>query len=149
MNLIIDCPDGTMRFKDARGRAWNPNDPDMILAIEDIPNRPRPGQFPGSSSQGGANFLNLMNLYNTMQETLQVSKNAYSLGQSSSTRIGGMERNILSMQHDITYIRDHMVVKTMRRRRTKGSGWILIRRRWWWATWLTCRTQVPWEAWTH
>ncbi|MFS7954577.1 hypothetical protein Hanom_Chr07g00632161 [Helianthus anomalus] len=52
MNLIIDCPDGTMRFKDARGRAWNPNDPGMILAIKDIPNRPRPGQFLGSSSQG-------------------------------------------------------------------------------------------------
>ncbi|KAJ0926243.1 hypothetical protein HanRHA438_Chr04g0168811 [Helianthus annuus] len=66
MNLIIDCPDGTMRFKDARGYAWNLKDLDMILAIEYIPNRPRPRQFPGSSSQGGADFPNLMNLYNIM-----------------------------------------------------------------------------------
>ncbi|MFS7954470.1 hypothetical protein Hanom_Chr07g00630891 [Helianthus anomalus] len=64
MNLIIDCPDGSMRFKDASGRAWNPNDPDEILAIEDVPNRPRPGPFSGSSSQGGNQFPNLVNLYN-------------------------------------------------------------------------------------
>ncbi|MFS7947174.1 hypothetical protein Hanom_Chr06g00545001 [Helianthus anomalus] len=83
----------------------------MIWAIKDILNRSRPGQFPGSSSQGGANFPNLMNLYNILSETLQVSKNAYNLGQSASTLIGGMERNILSNQHDITYIKDHMVVR--------------------------------------
>ncbi|MFS8018687.1 hypothetical protein Hanom_Chr15g01394951 [Helianthus anomalus] len=97
MNLIIDCPDGTMHFKDASGQAWNPNDPDEILAIEDVPNRPRPGPFPGSSSQGGSDFPNLINFYNIMQETLQVSKNAYSLGQSSSSRIGSMERNIITV----------------------------------------------------
>ncbi|MFS7894883.1 hypothetical protein Hanom_Chr00s002207g01693001 [Helianthus anomalus] len=62
MSLIIHCADGSMRFKDARGYAWNPNDPDMILAIEDIPNRPRPGQFLRSSSQGGGDFPNLVNL---------------------------------------------------------------------------------------
>ncbi|MFS7951955.1 hypothetical protein Hanom_Chr07g00601341 [Helianthus anomalus] len=111
INVIIDCPDSTMRFKDARGTAWNPNDLEVILAIEDIPNRPRPGQFQGSSSQGGTDFPNLMNLYNIMQETRQVSENAYNLGQSSSTRIGSMERNILSMQNYITYIRDQMVVR--------------------------------------
>ncbi|MFS8034163.1 hypothetical protein Hanom_Chr17g01578001 [Helianthus anomalus] len=111
MNFIIDCLDSTMRFKDARGRAWNLNNPDMILAIEDIPNRPRLGQFLGSSSQGGGDFPKLMKLYNIMQETLQVSRNAYSLGQSSSTRIRGMECNILSMQNDINYIWDHMVVR--------------------------------------
>ncbi|MFS7918947.1 hypothetical protein Hanom_Chr03g00207161 [Helianthus anomalus] len=111
MNLIIDCPDGTMRFKDTSGRAWNPNDPDMILAIKDIPNLHGPGPFSGSSSQGGGDFPNLVNLCNIMQETLQVSKNAYSLGQSSSSRIGNMECNILIMQNDITYIRDHMVIQ--------------------------------------
>ncbi|MFS7919475.1 hypothetical protein Hanom_Chr03g00213071 [Helianthus anomalus] len=99
MNLIIDCPNGTRRFKDARGRAWNPNDPDMILAIEDVPNRPRPGKFPMSSAQGRGDFPNLMNLYSIMQETLQVSRNDYSLGQSSSTRIDGIERNIFSKQN--------------------------------------------------
>ncbi|MFS7994290.1 hypothetical protein Hanom_Chr12g01104161 [Helianthus anomalus] len=111
MNLIIDCPDGTMRFKDTSGRAWNPNDSDAILAIEDIPNRPRPRPFPGSSSQGGIDFPNLVNVYNIMQETLQVSKNDYSLGQSSSSQISSMECNILTMQNDITYIRDHMVIQ--------------------------------------
>ncbi|MFS7936499.1 hypothetical protein Hanom_Chr05g00416301 [Helianthus anomalus] len=111
MGIIIDFPNGTMCFKDAKARAWNPNDPDMILAIEDIPNRPRPGKNPGSSSRGGADFPEFTNLYNIMQQTLQVSKNAYNLGQSASTRIGNMERNIHSMQNDITYIRDHMVIR--------------------------------------
>ncbi|MFS8034275.1 hypothetical protein Hanom_Chr17g01579241 [Helianthus anomalus] len=111
MGLINDCPDGTMRFKDSKGHAWNPNDLDIILAIEDIPNRPRPGQFPGSSSQGGADFPDFTSLYNIMQETLQVSKNAFSLGQSSSTRIESMERRIQSMRNDITYIQDHMVIR--------------------------------------
>ncbi|MFS8009201.1 hypothetical protein Hanom_Chr14g01281901 [Helianthus anomalus] len=111
MNLIIDYSDVTMRFKDASGRAWNPNDLDSILAIEYIPNRPRLEQFPVSSSQGGGDFPNLVNLYNIMQETLHVSQNAYSLGQSSSSQIGSMEPNILTMQNDITYIRDHMVIQ--------------------------------------
>ncbi|MFS7964331.1 hypothetical protein Hanom_Chr08g00749001 [Helianthus anomalus] len=66
MNLIIDFPGSTMCVKDARGRAWNPNNPNMILAIEDISNRSHPGQFPGSSSQGEADFPNIMNLYNIM-----------------------------------------------------------------------------------
>ncbi|MFS7917506.1 hypothetical protein Hanom_Chr03g00189851 [Helianthus anomalus] len=109
MNLNIDCPDGTMRFKDSKGQ--NPNDPGMIVAIEDIPNCPRPGKFPGSSSRGGNDFLYSTNLYNIMQETLQVSKNAYSLGQSSSTQIGDMECNIHAKQNDITYIRDHMKIR--------------------------------------
>ncbi|MFS7947476.1 hypothetical protein Hanom_Chr06g00548721 [Helianthus anomalus] len=42
MGLIIDCPHGTMRFKDSKGCSWNPKNPDMILANEDILNRPRP-----------------------------------------------------------------------------------------------------------
>ncbi|MFS8005697.1 hypothetical protein Hanom_Chr13g01240411 [Helianthus anomalus] len=83
----------------------------MILEIEDIPNRPRHGQFPGSSSQRGADFPDFNSLYNIMQETLQVSKNPFSLGQSSSTRIRSMERSIHSMQNDITYTRDHMVIR--------------------------------------
>ncbi|MFS7911485.1 hypothetical protein Hanom_Chr02g00118691 [Helianthus anomalus] len=111
MNLIIDCPGGCIRFKDASGRVWNPNDPDEISAIEDVPNSPHPGPFPGSSTRGGSNFPNLINLYDIMHETLQVSKNAYSLGQSSSSRIGSMEHNIIYMQNDITYIRDHMVIQ--------------------------------------
>ncbi|MFS7947384.1 hypothetical protein Hanom_Chr06g00547671 [Helianthus anomalus] len=97
MNHIIDCPDGTMHFKDASGRAWNLNDPDAILAIENVSYRPRPGPFPGSSSQGGSDFPNLDNIYNIMKDTLQVSKNAYCLGKISSFEIGSMERNILSM----------------------------------------------------
>ncbi|MFS7967926.1 hypothetical protein Hanom_Chr09g00791601 [Helianthus anomalus] len=112
LNLIIDCNNRLMRFKDARARVWNPNDPDEILAIEDVPNRLRhPGSFLDSSSQGGGDFPNLYNLYNIMQETLQVSKNANSLGQSSSTWIGSMERNIITMQNDNTYIRDNMVFR--------------------------------------
>ncbi|MFS7964469.1 hypothetical protein Hanom_Chr08g00750741 [Helianthus anomalus] len=57
LNLIINCNNGLMRFKDAHGRAWNPNDPNEILAIEDVPNHPRPGSFPGSSSQGGGGIF--------------------------------------------------------------------------------------------
>ncbi|MFS7911506.1 hypothetical protein Hanom_Chr02g00118941 [Helianthus anomalus] len=111
MNLIIDLPDRSMGFKDASGRVWNLNDLDGILAIEDVQNHPRPEPFLGSSTQGGSNFPNLINLYNIMKETLQVSKNAYSLGQSSSSRIGSMERNIISMQNDITHIPHHMVIQ--------------------------------------
>ncbi|MFS7999122.1 hypothetical protein Hanom_Chr12g01162301 [Helianthus anomalus] len=109
LNIIIDCNNGLMRFKDARGRVWNPNDPDEVLVIEDNPDCPRySGSFLGSSSQGGGDFPNLHNLYNIMQKTLQMSKNTYGLGHSSSSRIGSMERNIVSMQNDITYIREHM-----------------------------------------
>ncbi|MFS8033885.1 hypothetical protein Hanom_Chr17g01574781 [Helianthus anomalus] len=111
MKLIIDFPKGIMRFKDARGRVWNPNDPDEILAIEDVSNRPRPGSFMGSSSQGGSDFPIHITLYNIMQETLQVSKNAYSLDQSSSSRIGSMECIIITFQNDITYIWDNMVLR--------------------------------------
>ncbi|MFS7979090.1 hypothetical protein Hanom_Chr10g00923271 [Helianthus anomalus] len=112
LNLIVDCNIRLMCFKDARGRVWNPNGPDEILAIEDVPNHPPHSRSdPGSSSQGRGNFPNLHNLYNIMQEILQVSKNAYSLGQSSSSRIRSMERNLVTMQNDITFIRDHIVFR--------------------------------------
>ncbi|MFS8004153.1 hypothetical protein Hanom_Chr13g01222331 [Helianthus anomalus] len=57
----------------------------------------------------GSDFPNMYNLYNIMQETLQVSRNVYSLGQSTRTRVGGMERNIASVKSNISYIREHMV----------------------------------------
>ncbi|MFS8016935.1 hypothetical protein Hanom_Chr15g01374361 [Helianthus anomalus] len=66
---------------------------------------------PESSSQGGSDFPNMYNLYNIMQETLQVSRNAFSLGQSTSTQVGNMEKNINSMRSDITYIREHMAYR--------------------------------------
>ncbi|MFS7912029.1 hypothetical protein Hanom_Chr02g00125031 [Helianthus anomalus] len=51
----------------------------------------------------------MKSLYNIMQETLQVSRNAYNLGQSTSLRVGGMKRRITFMQSDISYIRELMV----------------------------------------
>ncbi|MFS7967925.1 hypothetical protein Hanom_Chr09g00791591 [Helianthus anomalus] len=111
-----------MCFKDAHGRVLNPNDPDEILAIEDVPNRPRHlRSFLDSSSQGGGDFPNLYYLYNIIQETLQVSKNANSLGQSSSTWIGSMERNIITMQNDNTYIRDNMVFRDKEEEEEEGQ----------------------------
>ncbi|KAM0049919.1 hypothetical protein Hdeb2414_s0008g00291561 [Helianthus debilis subsp. tardiflorus] len=111
LKLIIDCNNGLMRFKDARGRVWNQSNPDKVLVIKDNPDCPRhSGSFTGSSFQGGADFPNLHNLYNIMKETLQVTKNAYSLGQSSSSRIGSMEHVIVNMQN-ITYIWEHMVFR--------------------------------------
>ncbi|MFS7984734.1 hypothetical protein Hanom_Chr11g00990001 [Helianthus anomalus] len=94
LNLIVDCNNRLIHSKDAYSRVWNPNDPDEILSIEDVPNRPpHPRIYPGSFSQGGGDFPKLHNLSNIMQETLQVSKNANSLGQSSSSQIRSLEKH--------------------------------------------------------
>ncbi|MFS7891326.1 hypothetical protein Hanom_Chr00s000280g01633341 [Helianthus anomalus] len=40
LNLIVDCNNGMIHFKDNKDRTWSPNDPNQVLAIEDDPNRP-------------------------------------------------------------------------------------------------------------
>ncbi|MFS7978005.1 hypothetical protein Hanom_Chr10g00910601 [Helianthus anomalus] len=67
-----------------------------------------PTATPGSSSQGGGVFPNMHNIYNLMQETLHISRNALTTGQGINTRFGGIGRNVASMRSGITYIREHM-----------------------------------------
>ncbi|MFS8001899.1 hypothetical protein Hanom_Chr13g01195721 [Helianthus anomalus] len=110
MGFIQDMDDGFIRFRNARGNTWGPEE---VLALQDDPNRPPPQRQsyqPGSFSQRGG-FPNFQSLTDLLQEKLLYTRNTYNMASNANTRIGAVERSITTMQEDITYIREHMVCR--------------------------------------
>ncbi|MFS7952915.1 hypothetical protein Hanom_Chr07g00612491 [Helianthus anomalus] len=110
LRIIHEMGDGSVRFQNARGNMWNPEE---ALVLHADPTHPPPQQqsyHTGSSSQGGG-FPNFQSLTDLLQENLLCTWNAYNMASNAYTRIRAVERTISTMKDDITYIRDHMVYR--------------------------------------
>ncbi|MFS8024466.1 hypothetical protein Hanom_Chr16g01463551 [Helianthus anomalus] len=108
MGIIYETGDGTVRFQTTQGHFWNQKDALVLHANPSLPPPQYQGHQTGSSSQGGG-FPDFQSLHDLLHENLLFTCNTYNMASNTFTRVGAIERNISTMQDDITYIREHMV----------------------------------------